>query len=294
MQIVANGLGIEVDDQGPANGEPLLLIMGLGMQLIAWPQDLVQLLIARGFRVIRFDNRDAGLSAGFDHLGKPQVAAAGLRYALHLPVPAPYTLADMALDAIGVLDALGIRRAHICGASLGGMVAQHLAAEHPERVQSLTLIMTTSGARRLPQPSMRVRGALLARPRGRDTEAIVDHLVGLLGVIGSPAFPPEPAALRSRLQTLVRRAWRPAGTTRQLLAVMADGDRTPLLARIQAPTCVVHGEADPLVPVAAGRDLAARIAGAQGDFIPGMGHDLPLAILPRLADDIAQVARRSA
>jgi pimeloyl-ACP methyl ester carboxylesterase len=294
MQIVANGLGIEVDDQGPANGEPLLLIMGLGMQLIAWPQDLVQLLIARGFRVIRFDNRDAGLSAGFDHLGKPQVAAAGLRYALHLPVPAPYTLADMALDAIGVLDALGIRRAHICGASLGGMVAQHLAAEHPERVQSLTLIMTTSGARRLPQPSMRVRGALLARPRGRDTEAIVDHLVGLLGVIGSPAFPPEPAALRSRLQTLVRRAWRPAGTTRQLLAVMADGDRTPLLARIQAPTCVVHGEADPLVPVAAGRDLAARIAGAQADFIPGMGHDLPLAILPRLADDIAQVARRSA
>jgi pimeloyl-ACP methyl ester carboxylesterase len=294
MQIVANGLGIEVDDQGPANGEPLLLIMGLGMQLVAWPQDLVQLLIARGFRVIRFDNRDAGLSAGFDLLGKPQVAAAGLRYALHLPVPAPYTLADMALDAIGVLDALGIRRAHICGASLGGMVAQHLAAEHPERVQSLTLIMTTSGARRLPQPSMRVRGALLARPRGRDTEAIVDHLVGLLGVIGSPAFPPEPAALRSRLQTLVRRAWRPAGTTRQLLAVMADGDRTPLLARIQAPTCVVHGEADPLVPVAAGRDLAARIAGAQADFIPGMGHDLPLAILPRLADDIAQVARRSA
>jgi pimeloyl-ACP methyl ester carboxylesterase len=294
MQIVANGLGIEIDDQGPANGEPLLLIMGLGMQLIAWPQELVQLLITRGFRVIRMDNRDAGLSAGFDQLGQPNVALAGMRYALRLPISAPYTLRDMAQDAVGVLDALNLPRAHICGASLGGMVAQHLAVEHADRVKSLTLIMTTTGARRLPQPSMRVRLALLSRPRRRDPEAIVDHLVGLLGVIGSPAYPPDPAALRARLRTLVQRAWRPTGTARQLLAVVADGDRSPLLARIQAPTCVIHGEADPLVPVAAGRDLAARIAGAAADFIPGMGHDLPLPLLPRLADDIAQIARRNA
>jgi pimeloyl-ACP methyl ester carboxylesterase len=293
MQIVANGLGIEVDDQGPANGEPLLLIMGLGMQLIAWPQELVQLLITRGFRVLRMDNRDAGLSAGFDHLGPPRVAAAALRYTLHLPVAAPYTLGDMARDAVGVLDALGIQRAHICGASLGGMVAQHLAADHADRVKSLTLIMTTTGARRLPQPSFRVRSALLKRPKGRDTEAVVKHLEGLLGVIGSPAFPPDPALLRARLQAVTERAFRPEGTARQLMAVVADGDRTPLLSRIQAPTRVIHGEADPLVPVAAGRDLVARIAGAEADFIAGMGHDLPLQLMPRLADGMALNARRA-
>ncbi len=293
MQIVANGLGIEVDDQGPASGEPLLLIMGLGMQLVAWPQELVQLLIARGFRVLRMDNRDAGLSAGFDRLGKPAVAAAALRYTLHLPVATPYTLGDMARDAVGVLDALGIRRAHVCGASLGGMVAQHVAADHAERVKSLTLIMTTSGARRLPQPSMRVRGALLSRPQGRDTAAIVRHLEGLLAVIGSPAYPPDPQQLRARLQAATERAFRPAGTARQLMAVLADGDRTPLLPRIQAPTRVIHGEADPLVPVAAGRDLAQRIFGAEADFIPGMGHDLPTQLLPRLADGLAQNARRA-
>ena len=293
MQIVANGLGIEVDDQGPANGEPLLLIMGLGMQLIAWPQELVQLLISRGFRVLRMDNRDAGLSTGFDHLGKPKVAAAALRYTLHLPVEAPYTLGDMARDAVGVLDALGIQRAHICGASLGGMVAQHVAAEHAARVKSLTLIMTTTGARRLPQPSLRVRAALLSRPQGRDVDAIVAHLQGLLAVIGSPAYPPQADVLEARLRASAQRAWRPAGTARQLIAVAADGDRSALLPRIQAPCCVIHGEADPLVPVAAGRDLAARIAGAQADFIPGMGHDLPQALLERMADDIAQNARRA-
>ncbi len=293
MQIAANGLGIEVDDQGPANGEPLLLIMGLGMQLITWPQELVQLLISRGFRVLRMDNRDAGLSAGFDHLSKPAIASAALRYALHLAVSAPYTLGDMAKDAVGVLDALGIRRAHICGASLGGMVAQHVAAEHADRVKSLTLIMTTTGARGLPQPSWRVRGALLTRPQGRGTEAVVQHLEALMGLIGSPAYPPERQALRTRLQAATERAYRPAGTARQLLAVAADGDRTPLLARITAPTRVIHGEADVLVPVAAGRDLAARIAGAESDFIPGMGHDLPAQLLPRLADGIALNARRA-
>ncbi len=293
MQIAANGLGIEVDDQGPANGEPLLLIMGLGMQLVAWPQELVQLLITRGFRVLRMDNRDAGLSAGFDHLGKPAVAAAALRYTLRLPVAAPYTLGDMAKDAVGVLDALGIQRAHICGASLGGMVAQHVAADHAQRVKSLTLIMTTTGARRLPQPPLRVRGALLSRPKGRDTESIVAHLEGLLALIGSPAYPPDAQQLRTRLRSATERAFRPAGTARQLMAVAADGDRTPLLARIGAPTRVIHGESDLLVPVAAGRDLAARIAGAESDFIAGMGHDLPQQLLPRLADGITQNARRA-
>jgi pimeloyl-ACP methyl ester carboxylesterase len=160
-------------------------------------------------------------------------------------------------------------------------------------VKSLTLIMTTSGSRKLPQPSLRVKGALMSRPAGKDVGAVVAHLEKLLALIGSPSFPPEPAALKERLQSMVRRAWRPAGTARQLVAVVADGDRSPLLARIQAPTMVIHGAADPLVPVAAGHELASRIAGAQADIIPGMGHDLPAQLFARLADGIATNASRA-
>ena len=293
MRVAANGIAIEVDDRGPPDGEPLLLIMGLGMQLIGWPEEFVQALLARGFRVIRLDNRDAGLSQGFDELGAPPLAWAALRYTLHLPVPAPYTLAEMAADCLGVLDALGIARAHVCGASMGGMIAQHLAAAHPQRLKSLTLMMTSSGARRLPQPSFLVQRALMSRPDGRDPAAVVAHLAKLLGLIGSPAYRPDPGRLRRRLDETVARAWRLAGTARQLIAVAADGDRTPLLGRIAAPTHVIHGEADPLVPVAAGRDLAARIAGAQADVVPGMGHDLPDALFERFADGIARNARRA-
>ena len=294
MQIVANGIGIEVDDQGPAGAEPLLLIMGLGMQLVAWPEELVQMLVTRGFRVLRIDNRDTGLSQGFDHLGKPNLAWAALSYAMHLPVQAPYGIGDMAADCVGVLDALGLPSAHVCGASMGGMIAQHLAARHPQRVKSLTLMMTSSGSRRLPQPSWPVRRALLSRPDGRDAAAVVAHLQRLLTLIGSPAYPADPVRLRERLQATVQRAWRPAGTARQLMAVAADGDRSALLARIRAATVVIHGQADPLVPVAAAHDLVARIAGARLDIVPGMGHDLPQQLLPRFADTMAENARRQA
>ena len=291
MQVVANGIGIEVDDQGPANAEPLLLIMGLGMQLIGWPDDFVQLLVSRGFRVIRIDNRDAGLSQSFDHLGMPHLALGALRHVLHLPVKAPYGLHDMAADAVGVLDVLNIQQAHICGASLGGMVSQHMAARHPQRVKSLTLMMTTSGSRKLPQPNWRVQRALLSRPDGQDPAAVVAHLQKLLVIIGSPAYPAEPEALRRRLLASVQRSYRPAGTARQLMAVAADGDRSALLPLIQSPTQIIHGLADALVPVGAGQDLAVRIKGARIDLVPGMGHDLPVQLLPRFADAIASIAR---
>jgi pimeloyl-ACP methyl ester carboxylesterase len=293
MRVTANGIAIEVDEQGPRGGEPLLLIMGLGMQLTGWPEEMVQLLVSRGFRVVRMDNRDTGLSQGFDHLGVPHMMPVMLRYALHRPIPAPYGIADMAADALGVLDALGIARAHVCGASMGGMIAQHLAARHPGRVKSLTLMMTTSGARRLPQPKLKVRRALLSRPDGSDPAAVVAHLQRLLTLIGSPAYPADPERLRQRLQATVQRAWRPAGTARQIVAVVADGDRSPLLPLIQAPTRVIHGEADPLVRPEAGHDLVARMPGAVADFIPGMGHDLPLQLLPRFAEGIAENAGRA-
>jgi pimeloyl-ACP methyl ester carboxylesterase len=294
MQITArNGTVLEVDDQGPAGAPPVLLVMGLGMQLIGWPDEMVGLLLRHGFRVIRFDNRDAGLSQGFDALGVPNLAAAGLRHTLRLPVRSPYALADMAADTLGLIEALGLPPVHLVGASMGGMIAQHVAALRPAQVRSLALIMTTRGARSLPQPAWPVRTLLLSRPDGRDPAAVVAHLERVMRAIGSPAYPPTPERLRQRLQASVARAWRPAGTARQLAAVVADGDRAALLPRITAPTVVLHGEADPLVPVAAGRDLAARIAGARADFIAGMGHDLPLPLLPRLVEGIVGNARRA-
>ena len=291
MKVAANGLQIEVDIQGPPNGEPLLLVMGLGMQLTGWPEPLVADLARRGYRVVRFDNRDIGLSQGFDAAGVPPVWRAALRYTFHLPVrSAPYTLADMAEDTLGVLDALGIAQAHVCGASMGGMIAQHLAVRHPQRLKSLTLLMTTSGARHLPQPRSKVQMAMLGRPTGTDEESLVAFMKRVVTLIGSPGYPNPPDYLDERLRAMVRRAWHPDGTLRQLLAVVADGDRSPMLGRIRTPTLVLHGQDDPLVPVAAAHDLAAKIRDARSEIIPGMGHDLPLGLLPRLAAEIASHA----
>lgn len=293
MRLQANGIAIEVDDQGPPGGEPLLLLMGLGMQLTGWPEGLVQRFTQRGFRVIRLDNRDIGLSQNFDHLGVPNLAWAALRYAVRLPVNAPYSLADMAGDAVGVLDALKLERVHVCGASMGGMISQHLAAQHPQRVKSLTLMMTTSGARSLPQAALRVQRALLSRPDGSSADAVVAHLEKILRLIGSPAYPAPPVELRARLHAMVARAWHPAGTARQLAAVGADGDRSAMLSKISAPTHVLHGAADPLVPPAAADDLAAKIPGATLEKVPGMGHDLPAQLFDCFVQAIAGNAARA-
>ena len=293
MQISANGIALEVEDHGSPHGEPLLLIMGLGMQLLGWHEDFVAALVARGFRVIRFDNRDIGLSQSFNGAGVPNLALASLRYALGLRVKSPYTLADMAGDSAAVLDALGIASAHVCGASMGGMIAQRLAAHRPERVKSLTLMMTSSGARRLPGPSLKVRGAMISRPKDQQVPSIVEHYVNLYGLIGSPAYPPAKDYLRERFTRSVTRSYRPAGTARQMVAIAADGDRTALLATLRPPTHVIHGAADPLVPVPAGRDLAARIPGATLEVIDGMGHDLPRELWPRFVAGIAGAAARA-
>jgi pimeloyl-ACP methyl ester carboxylesterase len=195
-------------------------------------------------------------------------------------------------DTAALLDALGLPSAHVCGASMGGMVAQHLAVRHPQRVRSLTLMMTTSGARRLPQPTLRVRAALIARPARFDIDALVAHYVHLLHVIGSPGFPPDEGELRERLEFSIRRSFRPRAVARQIAAIAADGDRSALLARVAAPTAILHGAADPLIPVAAAHDLAAKIAGASVEVIDGWGHDLPRELWPRQAEVIAAVAAR--
>ncbi|MEO8311562.1 MAG: alpha/beta hydrolase [Caldimonas sp.] len=293
MQLSANGIRLEVEDHGSPQGEPLLLVMGLGMQLLAWHEDFVALLVARGFRVIRFDNRDIGLSQGFDQVGVPNLALDSLRFALGFRVKSPYTLVDMAADAVGLLDALGIESAHVCGASMGGMIAQRMAATAPQRVRSLTLMMTSSGARRLPGPTLKVRSAMIARPQEQTVEGIVEHYVRLYALIGSPAYPSAPASLRERFTRSVKRSYRPAGTARQMVAIAADGDRSPVLASIRMPTTIIHGAADPLIPVAAGHDLKAKIAQAEIDVIDGMGHDLPAPLYPRLVAGIANAAGRA-
>ena len=282
-----NGLEIEYESLGDPAAPAILLIMGLGMQLLAWPDAFCESLVAHGYRVIRFDNRDVGLSARAGGGKRPNLLWAMLAARLGLPQHPPYTLSDMADDAIGLIDGLEIAQAHIVGASMGGMIAQLLAARFPERVLSLTSIMSSSGNTRLGRPKPMALKALLSRPAdAHDAEAVIDHLVRVFGVIGSPGFPPDPAELRQRLGRSVRRGYYPEGVARQLHAVIAAGDRRSLLQTIVAPTLVIHGGADPLVPPEAGRDTARNIPGAKLMLIEGMGHDLPPALYERLAQAI--------
>lgn len=290
MKVKANGIDIELEDSGPGGdaGRPVvLLIMGLGMQLVAWPPAVVQLLVDAGYRVIRFDNRDIGLSQHFDHLGTPNIVWAGLKHRLGWRIKAPYTLQDMALDSIGVLDALGIAKAHVVGVSMGGMIAQRVTLAAPDRVQSLTSIMSSSGARELPQADPKVKRVLFSRPANNSREAIVAHYVRLYQAIGSPGFPTDEAELTRRIALGVDRSFHPAGTMRQMVAIAADTTRAQELARIDKPTLVLHGQADPLVPFAHGQDTARRIPGARFAGIEGMGHDLAAGVVERLLPHMA-------
>ncbi len=296
-QISANGLTFDVEDVGERGAPVVLLIMGLGMPAAAWPEGLVDHLVRAGLRVIRFDNRDSGHSTKLRTTRMPNLQFAIARALMRMPVRAPYTLDDMAADADALLAALGVERAHVVGASMGGMIAQVLAARHPQRVLSLTSIMSSSGnpSPRIAFGSHRALRAILLRPRSVDDVAqLTDHLIRVFSVIGSPGFPPDPAMQREHLERVARRGYYPAGSARQLLAILASGDRRAQLARIEAPTLVIHGRDDPLVPVAAGMDTAHNIRGAELKVIPGMGHDFPPALQPEIATLIERhIARAS-
>jgi pimeloyl-ACP methyl ester carboxylesterase len=279
----ANGIRIAFDTTGDPKAAPLLLISGLGLQLTAWPDEFVEGLVELGFYVIRFDNRDCGLSTKFEHAGTPSLGLALLKSKLCLPLHAPYRLEDMADDAVGVLSALGIARAHVVGVSMGGMIGQLLAAKYPSRVLSLTSMMSSSGRRGLPGPSRTVRRAMLRRPPPPgDLDATVEHGVQLLQAIASPAYPTPEKQLRRRVARALRRNCHTAGVKRQLLAIMACGDRTGQLRTIVAPTLVIHGAADRMLPLACGADTAQAIPGARLEVIEGMGHDLPSQLNERL------------
>ena len=284
MKVRANGVAIEVEDSG-GDGTPVLLVMGMGMQLDAWPQAFVQALLGAGHRVVRVDNRDVGLSQRFDPLGVPNLLWEGMKLRMGLPVRAPYTLSDMAADTVGVLDALAIRQAHVVGVSMGGMIAQRVALAAPERVLSLASMMSSSGARHLPGPKPRVLQVLLARPKDWSEPSVVGHYLRLFQAIGSPGYPTDPDELRQRIrQSLRRGGYHPGGNLRQVAAVAADTGRARDLHRIRVPTLVVHGREDPLVPLPCGEDTARRIPGARFVAIPGLGHDLPPGGVERILD----------
>lgn len=287
-QANVNNITIEYESFGAERDPMILLIMGLGMQLIAWPEGFCRELAGRGFRVIRYDNRDTGFSTKFDGARTPSIASLLLRSVLRLPARIPYTLQDMADDAAGLLDALDIDAAHLVGASMGGMIAQNFAVQHAERTQSLTSIMSTSGHRSLPGADPLVtRHIFRARPDGSDREAVIAHNVRTLELIGSPGYPVDEDTRRELCSMSFDRCFYPSGFKRHVAAIIMDGDRRDRLRRIKAPTLVIHGREDRLVPLAGGIDTAEHVPGAVLEIIDGMGHNLPEPLWPRLIEMIA-------
>jgi pimeloyl-ACP methyl ester carboxylesterase len=283
-----NGMQIVYETIGDPANTPLLLVMGLGMQLIHWDRELCDRLAERGFWVIRFDNRDAGLSTKVD-APVPDVR----RAMLGLRVGAPYLLSDMADDAAGLLDHLGVEAAHVVGASMGGMIGQELALRHPERVLSLTSIMSTTGERRAGRPKLRVMSTLMRRAP-HDRQGFIDHFVRLFRLIGSRGYPYDEERIRELAAATYERDHDPAGTGRQLAAILASGDRTERLRSLRLPVTVIHGREDPLVPLRGGKATARAVEGARLIEIPGMGHDLPQPVWPTVIDAIAETAARAA
>lgn len=278
----ANGIHIEYETFGDSAARPFLLIGGLADQLIHWDNELCRDLSERGHYVIRFDSRDAGLSTKFDQAGVPDLGA--LARGEKEPL---YTLEDMADDAVGLLDALDVRKAHICGASMGGMIAQTIAIRHPSRILSLISIYSTTGNRDLPPPKPEMMERLRA-PAPPEREAYIKYMVDLFRAMAGPGFVFDEAWTRMITTRAYDRSFSPQGTIRQLAAIMTQTDRKEALASVTVPTLVIHGTDDPVVPMEAGKDTAEAILGARLMLIEGMGHDLPHGgAWPRIVEAIA-------
>ncbi len=287
-RVTANGLELEYETFGDPTDPPLVLIMGLSAQMTNWPEGFCNLLAEQGYRVIRFDNRDIGLSSYLDDLPPTDLAAVlGGDYST-----APYRLSDFADDTVGLLDALGIAKAHIVGASMGGMIAQQLTIDHPDRVRSLCSIMSTTGDRSVGQ-STEAAMAVLMRPAAEDRETVIANTVEGRKVIGSPGYPTSIEELTASATAAYDRAYHPAGVLRQMAAVIASPDRTEDLRKVTVPTVVVHGADDPLVKVSGGEATAAAVPDASLLVIPGMGHDLPTPLWSKIVDAIVANAHRA-
>lgn len=288
-QAAVNGITIEFEEYG--SGDPLLLVMGLGGQLTDWPPELIEHLVAAGFRVIAPDNRDIGLSTEMS--GDGLARSAVVKAMLGRPVKAPYSLSDMASDAVGVLDHLGIDRAHVVGMSMGGMISQEIAIGWPDRVLSLTSIMSHTGDRRhgLAKPSLSWRITRLGDPDPANPSSVVENSMKIWQWISGPTY--DEAVARERIEAGVERSIRVQGTARQTAAIFASRDRTPLLASVKCPTLVVHGMVDPLVTPSGGRTTAKAVPGARLIEFPDMGHDLPTNRIPEIVEEIRRNADRA-
>jgi len=285
--VESNGIAIAYEASGDPSGRPIVLIMGLGMQLVAWPDAFLQGLERIGRRVIRFDNRDIGLSSKLDETGRVSTKLLVLKAFFGMDIRAPYTLDDMAHDTIGLMDALGLVKAAILGVSMGGMIAQIVAARVPTRVTHLISIMSTTGSRAVPNARLSAARAIANRPpRGADLESIVDYNIDVVRAIGSPRFPNDSELVRKRVLAALERSAHLDGMPRQLAAVLAAGDRAALLKTIRVPTLIVHGTDDPLVPMEGGLLTAEAIPGASLKIIEGMGHDLAPGVIPLILDAV--------
>ena len=284
----ANGIELAYQEIGDSDGEPLLLVMGLATQMIAWDEELCLMLAERGFRVVRFDNRDIGRSTKLESAGVPNRIdmLSGRR------ATAPYLLSDMAADTVGLMDHLEIESAHLVGASMGGMIVQTTAIEHPDRVRSLVSIMSTTGNRWVGFPTFKAFGVLLGTPP-RSRDAAIERAVKTFGVIGSPAYPFDEERLRRIAGLAYDRGHSSAGVARQLHAITASGDRTRGLRKVEVPATVIHGDSDVLVRPSGGRATAKAIPGARLKLIEGMGHDLPRELWPTYVTEIAGTAARA-
>ena len=287
-----NGIEIAYDDRGNRDDPAILLIMGLGTQMIAWPERFCDGLAARGFRVVRFDNRDVGLSTKFEAAAPIDLGAILQKVVAGRKIDPPYDLSDMAGDSVGFMDRLAIEKAHFVGASMGGMIAQIVAAKYPNRVRSLVSIMSSSGDPSLPPAKPEAMAAIMqARPDGRDRELAIQHGMRIYRAIGSPGFPTPDDELRAKVGAAFDRSYYPAGVGRQFAAIMASGSRVEMLRKLSVPTLVLHGADDPLVPLLAGQHTAAQIPGSTLTVVPGMGHDIATGLIPILVDAITTHCR---
>jgi len=292
--IRANNIDIYYEENGPADGPVILLVMGLGAQMIAWPDEFIDGLVAKGHRVIHYDNRDVGLSQRMEGAKTPNLAWTMLKARFGLPVRVPYTLTDMAADGIGLLDTLGIKKAHVAGASMGGMIVQLMAANHRERLLSMTSIMSSSGKPGLPGARADIQKNFMVK---RAADASRDDAVAFGTELVRSFSYPDPARPENAHAEITAKAfdrgYYPVGTRRQLLAIIADGSRVDRLKTITTPTLVVHGGADPLVPKEGSEDIARHIPGAHLEIIDEMAHDLPPSQVGRMVDLIAGHAKQA-
>ncbi len=283
-----NGINLYFEQFGARTDPPLLLLHGIGCQLVQWPQSFIDGLVARSLRVICMDNRDVGLSEKLDALGQIDATALMSAMASGQPVVAPYTLADMAADALSLMDHLGLEDAHMLGVSMGGMIAQHLALGHADRLRSLITVMSSTGNPDLPPPAPEAAAVLVTAPPATDRDSLIAYQQSMWDVIGGERYRSREEGIGRLAPAAIDRMVHPQGFARQLAAIVADGSRVERLESVALPTLVIHGDADPLVPLAAGEDIAQSIPGAELEVVREMGHDMPESLIPTL---VARISR---